>query len=300
MADVDLVAGRNLLDLQEDASNSRLILSVVLLACIGASMGSNYVYGGLTVESHLEEETTMEQRMFLVLTAEEASWYLSIVPMFYIFGVVTGYPSGEWLGRKKVLVITCVLSILGFIIMHLGREFWILAIGRGINSFSIGFGSMMPFTLISEITTIRARAPASVVANLSFSFGQLVTFAFAFCFPLSYLIYLSTVLSLVFLLLSPLLPESPHHLLRRGKVQEARTVYASLRGPAYRGVEQEVQEVLALSAVQEKQETWRARWSERTFLQPLAILVTLTFFISVNGLDCPLVFYGPTMFAEFG
>ena len=45
------------------------------------------------------------------------------------------------------------------------------AIGNFINSFSIGFGSMMPYILVSEITTITARAPTAVINTLAFAFG---------------------------------------------------------------------------------------------------------------------------------
>lgn len=39
----------------------------------------------------------------------------------------------------------------------------------------------------------------------------------------------------------------------------------------------------------------KERWTRRTFLQPLAIISALTLFISVNGVDCPLNFYGPRL-----
>ena len=296
------MAGGEILQLQKEATHGRIIFSVAVLFCVGTSMGSNYVYGGLTVEQHLEQDVPSEKRYFLALTQEEVSWYLSLVPIVQMLGIMAGYPSGEWLGRKKVLILTCLFSILGYLIMLLSDNFWQLILGRCINSFSIGFGSMMPFALVSEISTIKARAPASVVANLSFSFGGLLSFMFTYIFPLSYLIYLSILLSLTFLFLSPLLPESPQFLARHGQLDEARRVYARLRGPAYRGVEEEIAEVLALSAVQEKKPEvrWMSRWRERTFLEPLGILICLFFFLSVNGIDCPLFFYGPKMFAEFG
>ena len=43
-----------------------------------------------------------------------------------------------------------------------------------------------------------------------------------------------------------------------------------------------------------------ARWREKTFLHPLALLLTLFAFVSFSGLDCPLNFYGPSIFADFG
>ena len=45
---------------------------------------------------------------------------------------------------------------------------------------------------------------------------------------------------------------------------------------------------------------WYHRWKQRTFLQPLGILVVLMFLIALNGVDCPLNFYGPSMFSQFG
>ena len=49
--------------------------------------------------------------------------------------------------------------------------------------------------------------------------------------------------SALFLLLSPLLCESPHFLIRKGRLQEAERVYQRLRGKAYTGIAQEIAEV---------------------------------------------------------
>ena len=63
---------------------------------------------------------------------------------------------------------------------------------------------------------------------------------------------------------------------------------------------EEVEEVMEVTASARTPNPFLARWSERRFLQPLAILVTLMGLISLNGVDCPLNFYGPGMFADFG
>merc|ERR1712179_498022 len=96
--------------------------------------------------------------------------------------------------------------------------------------------------------------------------------------------------------------ESPHYLVRKGRLEEAREVYRKLRGTQYKGVELEVQEVQTLSKARKADSGVGVlnRWKERTFLQPLAIVMVLTFFISINSVDCPLTFYGPTIFSEFG
>ena len=234
-------------DLQRDSTSSKLVLSVSILFVAGMSMGGNYVYGGLTLEAHMDSST--EDRDFIYLSQEEASWYISLVPLFQMIGIVLGFPSGEFLGRKKVLQLTNLLGIIGFTVMFYSHEFWVLALGRSINSFSIGFGSMMPYTLVSEITTIRARAPTAVINTLAFAFGGLFAFLVAHLLPLAYLLHTLVLLSVLFLLLSPILPKSPHFLARNNEVVEAKQVLAWLRGKTYKGVDQEIDEVLALSQV---------------------------------------------------
>ena len=227
---------------------------------------------------------------------------MSIVPIVNVLGSIVAFPLGEWLGRKKVLMMSAALNIAGFGIIYLSKEFWVLTFGRGLSQFGIGLGVMMPFILISEITTIKARAPLSVINILSMSVGILLSFFFLFIFSAASLIFFDCSLGILFLVLSPLLPESPHFLVRENRLEEARRVLKKLRGTVYKGVEEEVQEVIMLTELRKAggEISLMARWKKRTFIQPLSILMVLMLFISLNGVDCPMNFYGPSMFAEFG
>jgi len=292
------MAAESLLEKQAEAKQGFLALSCLLLFCYNASLGCCYVYGGLTLEHH---QGGSEADSFIQLDEEEATWYMSIVPILNMLGSVAAYPMGEWLGRKKVLILSTLLNIMGFVIIYFSQAFAPLACGRGLSSFGLGLGVMMPFVLISEITTIKARAPLSVINTMSISFGILASYVFIFAFPAFYLVFFASGLSLVFLLLSPFLPESPHFLVRKGKLEEAMKTLQKLRGSSYRGVEEEVQEVILVTSSNGREGgSLIQRWKQRTFLQPLGILVVLMFLIALNGVDCPLNFYGPSMFSQFG
>ena len=193
---------------------------MAVLVCYNASLGSCWVYGGLTLEHHLQGD-----QGFITLTQEQGSWYMSIVPVLNMLGTLAGFPLGERLGRRNILVLSTLLNLAGFLVMYLSSSFLLLCLGRAVSTFGLGAGVMVPFVLISEITTIRARAPLSVVNILSLTVGIFVTYIFVFLFPPSLLIFFSSGLSLLFLLLAPLLPESPHFLVRRGRKEEARRVY---------------------------------------------------------------------------
>ena len=133
------------------------------------SMGANYVYGGLTLPLH----TMGGHAAFLELSMEEASWYISLVPVLQMLGILAGFPASEAAGRRTVLALSSLLSIVGYVIMYFGHQFWLLALGRSINSFSIGLGSMMPYTLTSEFATITLRAPAAVSRSTNPAFFSL-------------------------------------------------------------------------------------------------------------------------------
>ena len=292
------MVGKSIFEKQEVASQALLAVTMAILVTFTTSMGASYVYGGLTLEHHRGGE---ERGSFLQLTEDEGSWYMSLVPLLNMVASLAASQLGEWLGRKKVLIVSTILNIGGFVFIHFSSSFWLLALGRAVSSFGCGIGVMMPFVLISEISTIRARAPLSVLNTVSLSLGILLSFIFLFIFPAAYLIFFTPGISVVFLVLSPILPESPHFLVRKGRLDEARATLKRLRGAEYMGIEDEIEEVIKLMEMKKERGTnFISRWSKRTFLQPLSILMVLMFFISVNGIDCPMSFYGPSMFVEFG
>ena len=67
------------------------------------------MYGGLTLFDHREEEIAKEERFFMYLTEDQASDYMSIVPILSLFGTMLGNPAAEYLGRKPTLMVTNVI-----------------------------------------------------------------------------------------------------------------------------------------------------------------------------------------------
>jgi len=295
------MASGSILELQKESSSSYVYFTATLLFLHNTGLGACFVYGGLTLFYHREDTPGEEERFFMFLTEDEASNYMSIVPLLNLFGSILGYPAAEYFGRKPTLMATNVMQILGFTIIYFSNSFALLMVGRSLTCFALGFGVMVPFILISEITTIKQRAPLSVINTQSISYGILASFFFVYLFPTKYLIYFTAGESALFLILSVFLPESPHFLIRKGKIEEAEKVYRKLRGKVYAGIAEEVNEVIELLKTQSSNsEVSQSRWRKRTFLQPLAILMFMMFSIALNGVDCPLNFYGPSMFKEFG
>ena len=291
----------NILDLQKQSSSLYVYFSAVLLFLSNAALGGCFVYGGLTLFLHREEVSAQGDRFFIYLSEDQASNYMSIVPLLSLFGIILGYPAAEFFGRKPTLILANIIMVIGYIVMFFSNSFPFLILGRCVTCFALGFGASVPFIIISEITTIKQRAPLSAICTQSVAYGILSSFLFVYFFPTEYLIFFVSGESALFLLLSCFLPESPHFLIRNKKLQEAEEVYRKLRGKEYAGIAEEVNEIKELVKNQNSNsESPLSRWTRRSFLQPLFILMVLMFFIALNGVDCPLNMYGPSMFKEFG
>ena len=76
-------------ELQKASSSPNLMLSVSILFVAGMAMGGSYVYGGLTLEAHMDDDNT-EDRAFIQLSQEEASWYISLVHTSYLSFLLRG------------------------------------------------------------------------------------------------------------------------------------------------------------------------------------------------------------------
>ena len=235
-----------IIDLQKDSRVFFIYFAAALLFLHGTGFGGCLVYGGLTFYDHRHNHTLQEdheKRTFLYLNEEEGSSYLSVVPIMELVGTIFAHPASEYLGRKPTLVLTNFVQIFGFGIIYFSSSVSVLMFGRSLTCFALGLGAMTPLVLLSEMATIKQRAPLSIIGNLSISFGILASFFFVYLFPTKYLIFFIVGESLIFLLFSVFLPESPHYLIRKCKTNEAEQVFKKLRGPHYKGIELEIKEI---------------------------------------------------------
>ena len=80
------MASESILDLQKQSSSSYVYFTAALLFLHNTGLGGCFVYGGLTLFHH-REETSEDERFFMYLTEDEASNYMSIVPLLNLFDV---------------------------------------------------------------------------------------------------------------------------------------------------------------------------------------------------------------------
>jgi len=284
-----------ILELQSRARTGPLWMVTLVLFIHNAVLGLSFYYASVTLPYH-----ATGTHGYVRLTEDEDTSYVSLHQITMLIGSFLSHPLGEWLGRKKVLILSNLLTILSFVMMYLSTGFPLLLTGRLISGFSVGLGILLPLVLISEVATIKARPGMANSVNLAISFGGLMVYFINMAIPPEYLAFSIIFFSVVFLILSVTLKESPQWLIRNGRLDEAEEVYRFLRGAEYRGVAKEVDEVVSIVDKSNQHVQKASRWRSPTFLFPMGVLGFLFSVIGLCGLDAPLTLYGPRMFAEFG
>ncbi len=141
----------------------------------------------------------------------------------------------------------------------------------------------------------RLRGPMGSLMNLTPSVGYLYGFVLSSIVPIHILPWILVLPSIIFLVFSWYVVESPVWLMTKGRTSEARKVIAWLRGPQYH-LEPEAKELENLVCKQlGDQLVSQDPILSRAFLFPLFILSSLFFFHALVGGD-DISFYALTIF----
>lgn len=214
-------------------------------------------------------------------------------------GALTGGRIADWLGRRRTLLITSIIFIVGAIICALAGSLQMLVAGRLIVGLGIGLSSVVP-VYISEISPARARGWQASMYQLAITIGilaaYLVDYAFADSEGWRWMLGLAAVPGLLLGLGMIILPETPRWLLERGRAADARRILHRLRGNP--DVEDEVREIQNTLSVASE----RGRFSDLLLpaVRPALIIgVGLAIFQQVTGINT-VIYYAPHIIQSAG
>lgn len=216
-------------------------VTIILIssAGIGATQGFSNTAAVVYVDKNL---TTLPE----ILNDEEISWLsiqslqivnfkipiLEIHFLYYIsvsilqgtvmiFLLIGGFLN-ELIGRKKTMLLgqTCILA--GWLVVYFSKLFEVLLLGRFFNAMGIGFTFSSGVLLLSEIALVRMRGTLTMMNALMVNFGIIYALVLYAIFSMDKIIIMSALPSILFLLTSFFLPESPMWLMKKGKIDEAK------------------------------------------------------------------------------
>ncbi|XP_011497792.1 PREDICTED: facilitated trehalose transporter Tret1-like [Ceratosolen solmsi marchali] len=175
------------------------------------------------------------------LTVDEASWVASILNFCRFFGSILGAVAANYLGSKRSIFVSLFPISAGWLIISLANQVKWLYLARVSSGVGIGMVYSTFPLFIGEVSTPEIRGALISLATCGVPVGQLITSIGSSFLSLSTsaVIYVSITLPLIALFVW--LPESPHHLIKIGKREEAKKSIDWYR--AGTGVEKELDAV---------------------------------------------------------
>ena len=121
------------------------------------------------------------------LTEEESTWFASLTVLSMTGGVLLSIPASEKLGRKNILLVSNLLSVVGYLVIFLATSFLHLMAGRGVQCVGMGLGVMTAGVFLSEICTVKLRGPLVGLSQTSLSIGQVLSTSVCIFLPIQFL-----------------------------------------------------------------------------------------------------------------
>ncbi|EWG50702.1 hypothetical protein FVEG_09842 [Fusarium verticillioides 7600] len=236
----------------------------VILPCYLLFGYNNSIAGGfLSLPSWVETFPALDTVHTKGATKDHNSTLQGTVVAMYTLGCLFGCLSCIWLGdklgRKRTIIFGALINTIGAALQSSSYSLPQLIVGRLVSGYGFGHITATAPNWQAECSGAAHRGAAVMLEGLFISFGLAIggwtnlgmSFhhgSVTFRFPMA----LSGVLSIIIMLTTPLLPESPRWLTKKGRVDRAREVLADLTDTDANSVEvgeaiREIETSLALA-----------------------------------------------------
>ncbi len=213
--------------------------------------------------------------------------FVSIILLGAIMGSITGGYLTERLGRKKVFWLTCLLIILGTVLLVCPFSFPVLLLARVIQGIGIGLISVVAPLYLGEIAPITHRGSIVSSYQLMMTMGALIAYVINYLFTSTgnwqMMFLLGLIPALIQIVLLFFMPESPAWLLRQGHAAFA----------------QKVCQMLKLPMSEEEPKEIKKHIPRQTLVWILWVGALLSIFQQATGINT-VIYYAPRIFQEAG
>ncbi|KAJ8930851.1 hypothetical protein NQ314_016270 [Rhamnusium bicolor] len=231
-------------------------------------------------------------------TGNEMSWISSFMPLGALVGGLCGGTLIEYLGRKWTILLTNVLFLAAWTVNYVAQDFTYLYASRIISGASVGIASLTLPVYLAETVQPEVRGTLGLLPTAFGNIGILVCFLFGTVYQWQILALIGAILSLPFLVLIWLIPETPRFLMSKGKEDKSREALQWLRG-SETDIDKEFHELQKYQKdSDEENESVMVLFSKNN-LKLLAIVLGLMFFQQMSGINA-VIFYTTKIFKESG
>ncbi|TRY77262.1 hypothetical protein TCAL_04049 [Tigriopus californicus] len=280
---------------QATASNKNLLLSGMIGMIPPFATGCCMIYSTVSLPHYQNPEL---QLLETHLDLDQSSWYISILLLASLVGTLAGGFLSDIIGRKKTLIISGCIMVVGWIGTYLAATFLTLIASRLILGISCGLNLSTNLSLLTEISIIRLRGTFCTLNTMLINLGMMFGLIYGAVLPQHLQLPLSAAPCFIFLALAYFVPESPLWLVKKRRFTEADSVLQYLRGPTY-NYAVEIKELSNVSQ-QREDETFQEKVTflkSPAVIKPNILMAVLMILQTTCGADT-LCYYALDIFRE--
>jgi sugar porter (SP) family MFS transporter len=201
-------------------------------------------------------------------------------------------------GRKKIIITTAIIFVLGSLICAGSHNMLSLLTGRFALGVAIGIASFSAPLYLAELAPQNNRgfivSLNQLAITLGILFSYLIDYYFSHTANWRMMLFAGVIPALLLLFGMFFLPESPRFLLRKGKSDEARKILNRIR------VSHEVEpEINAVLSTDTSPIPFKAIFSNPHLFRILGVGLTIAVMQQVTGINT-IIYYAPTIFKLAG
>ncbi|KFI68426.1 sugar porter family MFS transporter [Bifidobacterium magnum] len=231
-------------------------------------------------------------------------WVVSAVLLGAVLGALFIGPLSDRLGRRKLLLISALIFVIGALGSAFAPEVWTLLISRVILGLAVGAASALIPTYLSELSQASKRGTVSGLFQLMVMTGIFLAYVTNYTFSGMYtgwrwMLGCAAVPAVVLFFGGLFLPESPRYLVRTGQMQEARHVLNGIYDNNSAAVKEELDGIQRQAQIEGESGGWHELFTKKTVRPALVLGIGLAIFQQVMGCNTVL-YYAPTIFTAVG
>lgn len=164
------------------------------------------------------------------ITNDEGSWLAVITLIGSIFGSIAGSVVFDKFGRKNMVVVTCIPFIICWIMVAYARSVVVLILARFIAGLADGMMFCGVPMYLGEIANPEIRGFLCASCSYAWILGILMSNALGSLFDIRTTALISILGPVICMATFVWMPESPYHLIRRNRMEEARKSLRIFKG----------------------------------------------------------------------
>ncbi|KAJ9682118.1 hypothetical protein PVL29_018151 [Vitis rotundifolia] len=204
------------------------VTAVIVLSTAVASFGS-FNCGFIRGYSSPVENELMDD---LGLSLAEYSVFVSIWAFGGIIASLTTGTATDFIGRRGTMLFADISCIIGWLLIALAKDHWLLDLGRFLTGFTAGHFTYVVPVYISEITPDNIRGGTTLTNSLMLCSGSSLIFFIGTIVSWRTLALIGMVPGLLQFIGLFFIPESPRWLAKVGQDEELEVALQRLRGPS--------------------------------------------------------------------